>query len=70
MVYFHDNILKYFQIDSVVYAVVKNIIPRYVDEKTLLDSFLVSLNLNLTFHFVLNNKKRRPKMFQTYNLNS
>ena len=69
MVYFYDDILKYFQIDSVVYAVVKNIIPRYVDEKTLLDSFLVSLNLNSTFHFVLNNKKR-PKMFQTYNLNS
>jgi len=69
MVYFHDDILKYFQIDSVVYAVVKNIITRYVDEKTLLDSFRVSLNLNLTFHFVLNNKKR-PKMFQTYNLNS
>ena len=69
MVYFYDDILKYFQIDSVVYAVVKNIITRYVDEKTLLDSFRVSLNLNLTFHFVLNNKKR-PKMFQTYNLNS
>lgn len=61
MVYFHDDILKYFQIDSVVYAVVKNIIPRYVDEKTLLDSFLVSLNLNSTFHFVLNNKKKKAK---------
>lgn len=61
MVYFHDDILKYFQIDSVVYAVVKNIITRYVDEKTLLDSFRVSLNLNLTFHFVLNNKKKKAK---------
>lgn len=61
MVYFYDDILKYFQIDSVVYAVVKNIIPRYVDEKTLLDSFLVSLNLNSTFHFVLNNKKKKAK---------
>ena len=61
MVYFHDDILKYFQVDSVVYVVVKNIIPRYVDEKTLLDSFLVSLNLNSTFHFVLNNKKKKAK---------